>query len=280
MTAWRLASAVCSAVMPYLSRTSVLAPAASSACTHPVWPCKAATIRAVTPSAFCRSRLALCSSSTLIMACWPTPAATMRAVLSSGPPRRSTLAPRCSSSFATRSCPPATATRSSPRPSSSRASMCPPFCSHSTTGCSSPCAAARPISGGSGTGSGSAEGGTAEASPASCRFAGLSSTASASPSTATAYRPLAASKRPAMPHRPLSSGRAWRPPMRTRRPERLGVGAAVVAGAEAACCRSSSAMGAWPLASATCSAVSPPLSRSSVLAPAASSSCTHFCWPL
>eukprot|EP00964_Phaeocystis_antarctica_P113986 scaffold77959_cov64-Phaeocystis_antarctica.AAC.5 len=104
-------------------------------------------------------------------------------------------------------------------------------------------------------------------------------TASASPSTATSYRPLTASKRPATPHCPLSSGRAWRPPMRTRRPERLGVGAAVVADAEAACCRSSLAMAAWPLASVSPSAVSPSWSRSSVLAPAASSSCTHSWCP-
>eukprot|EP00964_Phaeocystis_antarctica_P126440 scaffold90127_cov63-Phaeocystis_antarctica.AAC.12 len=66
-----------------------------------------------------------------------------------------------------------------------------------------------------------------EAFPASCRFAGLSSTTtSASPSTATSYRPFAASKRLATPHRPLSSGRALRPSMRTQWPNRLGAGGA------------------------------------------------------
>eukprot|EP00964_Phaeocystis_antarctica_P109852 scaffold74268_cov74-Phaeocystis_antarctica.AAC.3 len=213
------------------------------------------------------------------MACRPLPAAIMRAVKPMAP-RRSTLAPRCSSSFATRSCPIGAAMCSSPSPSSSSASTCPPCCSHSITSCRSPCAAARPISSGSRTGAGLTEGKAAETSPSSCRFAGLSSTAPASPSTATAYRPLAASKRPATPHRPLSSGRAWRPPMRTRWPERLGVGATTVAGGAAACCRSSLAMAAWPCISASCSAVMPSRPHSSMLAPASSSSCTHSSLPL
>eukprot|EP00964_Phaeocystis_antarctica_P109853 scaffold74268_cov74-Phaeocystis_antarctica.AAC.4 len=197
------------------------------------------------------------------MAWSPISAAIMRAE----PPlglRRSTLAPRFSSSFAMRSCPQAVARCSIPRPLSSSASTCPPFCSHPSTGCSSPRLAAPETSGGSGAGthnvvplraagarSGAAdttEGGAAETPPTSCKLAGLSSTASASPSTATSYRPLATSKRPTTPHRPLSSGRDWRPPMRTRQPEKLGVGAAVVAGGAAACCRSSLAMAAWPSA--------------------------------
>eukprot|EP00964_Phaeocystis_antarctica_P002233 scaffold1158_cov66-Phaeocystis_antarctica.AAC.3 len=146
-------------------------------------------------------------------------------------------------------------------------STCPPLCNHSTTSCSLPCTAARMISCGS------------QASPASCKFAGLSSTAPASPSTATSYRPLAASKRPATPRRPLSSGRALRPPMRTRRADRLGVGAATAAGDVAACCWISSTMAVWPLLSAVSSAVWPLPSSSSVLAPAASSSCTHSWLP-
>eukprot|EP00964_Phaeocystis_antarctica_P024396 scaffold13667_cov68-Phaeocystis_antarctica.AAC.10 len=81
------------------------------------------------------------------MACWPTAAPDMRAVM---PPvaRRSTLAPRCSSSFATRRRTPATAPCSNPSPFSSSASTCPPFSSHSTTGCSLPRFAARPTSSG------------------------------------------------------------------------------------------------------------------------------------
>eukprot|EP00964_Phaeocystis_antarctica_P042793 scaffold24538_cov63-Phaeocystis_antarctica.AAC.4 len=71
------------------------------------------------------------------MACRPAPAASMRAVKPLAP-RRLTLAPRCSSSFATRRRPPPAAACSSPAPFSASASMCPPFCSHSITGCSSP----------------------------------------------------------------------------------------------------------------------------------------------
>eukprot|EP00964_Phaeocystis_antarctica_P042792 scaffold24538_cov63-Phaeocystis_antarctica.AAC.3 len=70
----------------------------------------------------------------------------MRAVVSMAP-RRSMLAPRCSSSFATRSCPPPAATCSSPAPFSASASTCPPFSSHSITGCSSPRAAAPQLRG-------------------------------------------------------------------------------------------------------------------------------------
>eukprot|EP00964_Phaeocystis_antarctica_P041093 scaffold23492_cov65-Phaeocystis_antarctica.AAC.3 len=83
------------------------------------------------------------------MACrGPIPAAAMRAVRPLGL-RRSTLAPRCSSSFATRSCPPDTDRCSSPHPCTFSESTCPPFCSHSTTGCSSPRCAALTISWGS-----------------------------------------------------------------------------------------------------------------------------------
>eukprot|EP00964_Phaeocystis_antarctica_P113985 scaffold77959_cov64-Phaeocystis_antarctica.AAC.4 len=100
------------------------------------------------------------------MAFWPIVAASMRAV-SSPAPHRSTLAPRCSSSFATCRLPPATAECSSPHPLSPSASTCSPFCSHSTTGCNSPCTAAQQRSSGNGADLGSAEGSTAEASPAS-----------------------------------------------------------------------------------------------------------------
>eukprot|EP00964_Phaeocystis_antarctica_P146705 scaffold113110_cov63-Phaeocystis_antarctica.AAC.4 len=103
--------------------------------------------------------LALCSSSRRTIACSPNAAAKVRAVVSrrtmacwpsavsaswqravrSLAPRRSTLAPRFSSSFATHKCPPFAAACSSPRLfSSSSASTCPPFSSHSTTNCSSP----------------------------------------------------------------------------------------------------------------------------------------------
>eukprot|EP00964_Phaeocystis_antarctica_P041095 scaffold23492_cov65-Phaeocystis_antarctica.AAC.5 len=64
-------------------------------------------------------------------------------------PHRSTLAPRCSSSFATCSCPPAAAPCSSPFPFSASASTRPPFCSQPTTGCSSPRHAASPTLSGS-----------------------------------------------------------------------------------------------------------------------------------
>eukprot|EP00964_Phaeocystis_antarctica_P130981 scaffold94860_cov69-Phaeocystis_antarctica.AAC.1 len=62
---------------------------------------------------------------------------------------RSTLAPRCSSPFATRRRPPSAAACSSPVPFSASASTCPPCCSHSTTGCSSPWHTATPTSSGS-----------------------------------------------------------------------------------------------------------------------------------
>eukprot|EP00964_Phaeocystis_antarctica_P115084 scaffold79047_cov64-Phaeocystis_antarctica.AAC.3 len=94
----------------------MLAPAFSSSCTLSLRPLAAATIRVVYPAVFCRSTLALCSSSKRTIACWPCPTATMRAVQSPGP---------------------------------RRASTCPSFFSHSTTGCSSPRRAARPISSGS-----------------------------------------------------------------------------------------------------------------------------------
>ena len=69
MVAWLRFSATCCAVKPRWSRSSVLAPASSSSCTHSFWPWLAATIRAVAPSAFCRSMLVLCSSSRRTMAC-------------------------------------------------------------------------------------------------------------------------------------------------------------------------------------------------------------------
>eukprot|EP00964_Phaeocystis_antarctica_P113983 scaffold77959_cov64-Phaeocystis_antarctica.AAC.2 len=258
MAAWPLVSAHPSAVSPPTLRTSMLASAASSSCTHSVWPL---------------SILALYSSSRRAMAYWLIPAATMRAVVPQGL-RRSMLAPRCSSSFAMCRRPPDAAACSNPSPFSADASTCPLRCSHSTTSCRFPRSAATKTSPGSSAGShvvlvraivgrsgvraaGTAEGVAAEDPSSSCRLAGLSSTASASPSTATAYRPLVASKCPATPHRPLSQGRAWRLSMRTRRPERLGVGAAAVAGGVAACCRSSLAMAARSLASACPSAVQP-----------------------
>eukprot|EP00964_Phaeocystis_antarctica_P036905 scaffold21068_cov66-Phaeocystis_antarctica.AAC.9 len=244
MAAWPWLSASCNAVSPSWSRSSVLAPTFSSSCTHSLLPWLAATIRAVSPSPFCRSMPALRSRNRRTMARWPIPAARMRAVVSVAP-RRSMLAPRCSSSFATPRCPLAAAMCSIPTPSSSSTSTCPPCCSHSTICCSSPLLAAAMTSFGSNShdarAAGLAEGGAVEAS---CKFVGLSSTASASPPTATSYRPLAALKCPATPHRPLSSGRALRPSIRTRRPERLGVGAATVAGGLVACCRSSLAMAA------------------------------------
>eukprot|EP00964_Phaeocystis_antarctica_P163031 scaffold138427_cov66-Phaeocystis_antarctica.AAC.4 len=266
MAAWPVISAPCSTVKPCWSRSSMLAPASSSSCTHSMCPTVAAAIRAVLPPALCRSMLALCSSSKCTTR-WPVSAAPMRAVAPLVS-RRSMLAPRFSSSFATCKCPPCAAACSSPFPSSSSVSTCPPPRSQSTTDGRSPLFAAVQTSRGSGGGSGNVPpratgacsggqeaAGLAEACPSSCRFAGLSSTASASPSTATSYRPLAASKRPATPHRPLSSGRAWRPPMRTQRPERLSVGAATVAGGVSVCCRSSLAMAALPVASASCDAV-------------------------
>eukprot|EP00964_Phaeocystis_antarctica_P070511 scaffold42947_cov71-Phaeocystis_antarctica.AAC.3 len=292
MAACPSVSASCSAVSPLWLLSSVLAPASISSCTHSMRPVLAAIIRAAIPLPFCRSMLALCSSSRRTMACLSIAAANMRAV-TPVVPHRSMLTPRCSSSIAKCRCPPVAAACSSPCPFSSSASTWPPCCSHLTTGCSSPLYAAVQKSRGSGSSSltvpsraaGACSGGQAEepaasvAPPTSCRFAGLSSTASASPSTATSYRPLTASKRPATPHRPLSSGRAWRPSMRTRRPERLDAGVAGAVGGVAACSRSSLAMAAWPLASAASSAVSPSWSRSSLLAPAASSSCTHSLWP-
>eukprot|EP00964_Phaeocystis_antarctica_P024397 scaffold13667_cov68-Phaeocystis_antarctica.AAC.11 len=148
------------------------------------------------------------------MARLPIPAARMRAVVSMAP-RRSTLAPRCSSSFATRSCPPYAAACNSPRPFSPGASTCPPCFSHSTTACSSPRFAAAPTPGGSDI------------------------------------------------------------PRRVR----SGSTIATLAGNFAACCRSSLAIVVWPLFSASWDAVSPSRSRSSVLAPACSSSCTHSVWP-
>eukprot|EP00964_Phaeocystis_antarctica_P024388 scaffold13667_cov68-Phaeocystis_antarctica.AAC.2 len=63
-------------------------------------------------------------------------------------PRRSMLAPRCSSSFATRSCPPPAAPCSSPYPFLSSASTSPLFCTQSRTGCSSPRHAAFTVSAG------------------------------------------------------------------------------------------------------------------------------------
>eukprot|EP00964_Phaeocystis_antarctica_P099882 scaffold65652_cov71-Phaeocystis_antarctica.AAC.3 len=140
-------SASPSAVPPHWSRSSVLAPASSSSCTHSWLPALAltASIRAVIPPASCRSTLALCSSSRRTMARRPTATATMRAVRTQAP-RRSTLAPRFSSSFATCKCPPCAAACSSPSPSSPSASTGPPFCSHSTTDCSSPRSAALAIS--------------------------------------------------------------------------------------------------------------------------------------
>eukprot|EP00964_Phaeocystis_antarctica_P070510 scaffold42947_cov71-Phaeocystis_antarctica.AAC.2 len=67
------------------------------------------------------------------MACAPENAADMRAVVPIAP-RRSTLAPRCSSSLATCRRPPCAAASSSPSPSLSSASTRPPFSSHLTTG--------------------------------------------------------------------------------------------------------------------------------------------------
>eukprot|EP00964_Phaeocystis_antarctica_P070509 scaffold42947_cov71-Phaeocystis_antarctica.AAC.1 len=126
-------SACCSAMKPSWSRSSVLAPAASSSCTHSMWPWLAATIRAVPSLGPRRSIPALCSSSRRIMACWSSPAAIMRAVISLAPCRR----PRDAAAI------------SSPAPFSASASTCPPVCSHLTTGCSSPRAAATAISRGS-----------------------------------------------------------------------------------------------------------------------------------
>eukprot|EP00964_Phaeocystis_antarctica_P157282 scaffold127404_cov75-Phaeocystis_antarctica.AAC.4 len=303
MAVWPSFLATCSAVQSPRSRSSVLAPHCSSSCTQSVWPCLAAPIKAVSPMTFCRSMLALCSSSRRTMASWPIFAASMRGDRSL-PPSRSTLAPSSSSSLTTRSCPPPAAACSSPHCRLASASTCPPLFSHPTTCCMSPVFAADTTSSVNCCGSdsltaacGCSAGVTsswrsraADGFPTlvswgdQCRFAGLShehsSTAPASPSTATAYRPLASLKRPTTPHRPLSSGRAWRPPMRTRRPERLGVGAATVAGGLAACCRSSSTVAVRSPTSAICNAVRPCWSRSSVLAPASSSSCTHSMWPL
>eukprot|EP00964_Phaeocystis_antarctica_P107302 scaffold72053_cov63-Phaeocystis_antarctica.AAC.7 len=122
MAAWPWVSATCSAVYPGWLRSSMLAPASSSSCTHSFWPSATANIRAVAPSVVCTSILALCSSSRRTMASLPSAAATMRAVVPLLPPRHPLDAAACSN----------------PYPPSSSVSTRPPFFSHLTTGCKSP----------------------------------------------------------------------------------------------------------------------------------------------
>jgi hypothetical protein len=75
---------------------------------------------------FCRSTIAPCSISRLTIACCSHAAANMSGVVLLEP-RRSTVAPRFSSSFATSRRPPAAAACSSPSPFAAKASTCPPF---------------------------------------------------------------------------------------------------------------------------------------------------------
>ena len=63
LTVLRLISAICWAVRPTLSASSMLALARIRVCTHAACPSLAAIIRAVLPSTVCRSGLAECCSS-------------------------------------------------------------------------------------------------------------------------------------------------------------------------------------------------------------------------
>eukprot|EP00964_Phaeocystis_antarctica_P134526 scaffold98808_cov69-Phaeocystis_antarctica.AAC.14 len=158
---WILACA--RAVRPFLSSSSVLALARSSARTHAPCPCSAAAIRAVTPRMDCRSRLAECSKRTSRMERLPQYAALMSAVVPN------LLAAACSRA--------AVWGDRARRPTLGaagielNASTGPPLRSHLTTSCSLPRSADSSISSGSEAGeltagspaSGEAAGGAAAA---------------------------------------------------------------------------------------------------------------------